>query len=123
MSSLFEPSPGDSENYVEGDSYNNSSGFDSFDSSSGFGGFGGGGGCGGGGEVEMKSDTGFSVLGTGRFSRVVWARRRQPWARMGTNVCAIKVQPRKALGWLVARLLCYAVGAGGWVCCLKQAFY
>lgn len=86
MSSLFEPSPGDSEDYAEVNNNNNSKN-NASDSSSGD----SGGGCGGSGEVAMKSDTGFSVLGTGRFSRVVWARRKQPWARTGANVCAIKV--------------------------------
>lgn len=82
MLSLFEPSPGD---YAEGNNNNNNNASDGS-------GFDSGGGCGGGGEVERKPDTGFSVLGTGRFSRVVWARRKRPWARIGTNVCAIKVQ-------------------------------
>lgn len=42
---------------------------------------------------EGDSDAGYPVLGTGRFSRVVWAKRREPWARPdGEGVCAIKVQ-------------------------------
>ena len=44
-------------------------------------------GSGSGGGVEAKApletEASFSVVGTGRFSKVVWAKRRRPW---GTGV-------------------------------------
>jgi len=50
------------------------------------------GGGGGGGRLTFEIDPRFYVLGTGRFSRVVWARRKQPWARAEGRVCALKVE-------------------------------
>lgn len=33
----------------------------------------------GAGKAQLETDTTFSVLGTGRFSKVVRAKRRSPW--------------------------------------------
>eukprot|EP00904_Undaria_pinnatifida_P012768 jgi/Undpi1/8621/HiC_scaffold_25.g11086.m1 len=73
MNSVFEPSPGDDHDQNPEDGH----------------GFVGGGEEGGGG---LETEAGFSVLGTGRFSKVVWAKRRQRWAMggSGASVCAVK---------------------------------
>lgn len=87
MASLFEPSPPDFEDNAEVGGNSDSSD----DDNGGGDGGGGGGGFRGGTVGAVETDTGFSVLGTGRFSRVVWARRKRPWARAGGSVSAIKV--------------------------------
>lgn len=84
MSTLFEPSPSDLEVYTAGDGSESAGNGDS-DTNAGFG-------CDPMGETETETETGFSVLGTGQYSRVVCAKRKQPWARAGRNVCAIKVR-------------------------------
>ncbi|CAN0015061.1 unnamed protein product [Ectocarpus sp. 6 AP-2014] len=95
MASLFEPSPPDFEDNTKGGGSGDSGSGDHH--SGGGDGVGGGGGFrGGGGEGGVETDTGFSVLGTGRFSRVVWARRKRPWARAGGSVSAIKIVNKQA---------------------------
>ncbi|CAM9343738.1 unnamed protein product, partial [Ectocarpus sp. 13 AM-2016] len=93
MASLFEPSPPDFEDNTKGGGSSDSG---SGDHLSGGGDGGGGGGFSGGAEGGVETDTGFSVLGTGRFSRVVWARRKRPWARAGGSVSAIKIVNKQA---------------------------
>lgn len=75
MSSLFEPTPAPG-----GGASQASSGTGSGSDSSGS----------GGGDVDLFR--GFSVIAPGRFSKVVWARRKSPWRREGhACVCAVKV--------------------------------
>lgn len=100
MASLFEPSPPDFEDNTKGGGSSDSG---SGDDHNGGGDGGGGGGLRGGAEGAVETDTGFSVLGTGRFSRVVWARRKRPWARAGGNVSAIKVGFGIPCCWLTPR--------------------
>lgn len=66
---------------------------------------------------ERESDAGFPVLGTGRFSRVVWAKRREPWARADSGrACAVKVRRMARIRLCVCVCVCANVCVCKCVC-------